>query len=156
MDPCRSLMRPALEIELCTAREQVRAARALRDPPAADERERAERGVSIRDEPTGNRTVIAQMSALTVAVFEALLDAEVRNAPADASGLRPELVLHRRMGETWKDGGETTLANLISLCTHHHTFIHERLAAWLRTASHNRQGSLTICLHNNGKPQDGQ
>jgi hypothetical protein len=187
---CAHWLAELLDIELCTAREQVRVARALRnvpevrtrfasgslsyakvrqltrvataenegellslaerhpagelaralaawqrqhDPAAAAERQREERGLSIRDEPTGNRTVVAQLSASTIARFEALLDAEVRDAPAGASrpgvslrhqradafarliermatrgasagasgtGLRPELVLHRRMGET--------------------------------------------------------
>lgn len=294
---CAHWLASLLDIELSTAREQVRTARALRhlpevrdkfasgalsyakvrqltrvatvdnerdllpiaqrvpagelaralaawqqrhDPDRARTRQLAERGVSFRDEPTGNRTVIAQLSAATVGVLEALLDAEVAHAPADASAAkaplrhrradafarlidrmaaggapagassgteamrswRPELVLHRRLGETsmsdgtilptpvarqfscdsdlrvmthlpdgspadvgrryrivpprlrtlvlerdsyqcrfpacharhhlevhhlvhWEDGGETTLANLVTLCGHHHRFVHE-------------------------------
>lgn len=189
---CAHWLAELLDIELCTAREQVRTARALRglprvreafeagglsyakvrqltrvatpenehealviaerhpagelaralaawqrrtDPDAAAARQRQERGLSIRDEPTGNRTVIAQLPAATVAVFEALLEAEMVHAPAGASepratlrhrradafarliermaagapagasgaaarAWRPELVLHRRVGET--------------------------------------------------------
>lgn len=191
---CAHWLAANLDIELSTAREQVRVARALRslpettarfeagdlsyakvrqltrvadadsevellglaakhpagqlarvlarwlerkDPEAAEERRRGERGVSFRDEPNGNRTVIAQLPAAAAAVLQALVDAEVANAPAGASEkgaplrhrradafvrlidrlaglagsdapagasgkgqLRPELVLHRRLGET--------------------------------------------------------
>jgi hypothetical protein len=65
------------------------------DPRAADERQRAERGVSFRDEPTGNRTASIQLSADVIATLEFLVDAEVASAPADAFDRRAPL-RHRR------------------------------------------------------------
>jgi hypothetical protein len=104
-----------------------------RDPESAKRRRHEERGLSFRDEPTGNRTAIVQLSADQIAVLEALVDFEVLHAPAGASAarsrlrhkradafgrliarlaggdasagasggrLRPELILHRRVGDT--------------------------------------------------------
>jgi hypothetical protein len=104
-----------------------------KDPEAAARRRHEERGLSFRDEPTGNRTAVVQLSADQIAMLQALVDFEVTNAPAGASEprsslrhkradafgrlieqlaagnapagassgrLRPELVIHRRVGET--------------------------------------------------------
>jgi hypothetical protein len=189
---CAHWLASLLDVELCTAREQVRTAKALRelpetsrrlqagalsyakvrqltrvataaneqellaiadrhpagqlahalgawqrrnDPETADRRAHEERGVSVRNEPTGNWTMVVQLQAATIAVLEAMIDAERMYAPAGATSrgatlrhqradalerlvrvwatgdapagasatlgrLRPELVLHRRIGET--------------------------------------------------------
>jgi hypothetical protein len=108
------------------------------EPQAAAARQHEQRSVSFRDEPTGNRVVVAQLPTSVAATLEALVDVEVKHAPADASEphaslrqqradalarlvdrlasgvacegaartrMRPELVLHRRVGETQLSDG---------------------------------------------------
>jgi hypothetical protein len=119
-----------------------------REPDRARKRQHDERGLSFRDEPTGNRTAIIQLSAQQIAMLEALVDFEVLHEPAGASPprsplrhkradafgrlierlatgdnasadasrtLRPELILHRRVGETRLQDG-TLLPEPVARC----------------------------------------
>src|SRR5689334_24630764 len=40
-------------------------------------------------------------------------------------GCANRVFLEGRHIEHWADGGQTRLSNLISLCSHHHRFVHE-------------------------------
>ncbi len=76
---------PAGLLATALARWQVR-----EDPEGAAVRQQEDRGLSIRTEPTGNRTISVQLPPDQAALVELVVDAEVRDAPADA--LRTELV----------------------------------------------------------------
>jgi len=41
------------------------------------------------------------------------------------SGLRKRLFIEGHHIEHWASGGETSLDNLVGLCSHHHRFVHE-------------------------------
>ena len=61
------------------------------DPKAAARRRHEERGLSFRDDPAGNRSVIARLPVVSAATLEALVDFEVNNAPVGASDARATL-----------------------------------------------------------------
>jgi hypothetical protein len=53
----------------------------------------------------------------------------------------------------WEQGGTTDLANLLPVCAHHHTHIHEH--RWAITLGPNRELTLTLpdgTIHNTGPP----
>ncbi|WP_334143739.1 HNH endonuclease [Rhabdothermincola sp.] len=56
------------------------------EPDRARERKWAERGLWFRDEPNGNRTLIAQLPAEQVTMLETLVDAEVLSGATNTSG----------------------------------------------------------------------
>ena len=53
----------------------------------------------------------------------------------------------------WRNGGRTDLDNLLPICTHHHTKVHD--AGWNLTLGPNRELTITLpdgTIHNTGPP----
>jgi hypothetical protein len=53
----------------------------------------------------------------------------------------------------WRHGGRTDLSNLLPLCPHHHSLVHD--AGWVITLGPNRELALTLpdgSIHNTGPP----
>ncbi len=53
----------------------------------------------------------------------------------------------------WRNGGRTNLTNLLPICTHHHTKIHD--ADWIVSLGPNRELTVRFpdgIIHNTGPP----
>jgi hypothetical protein len=82
------------------------------------------KAVVITENENGEPLSIGRKTRIVPAAIERALRARDNNC-CTFPGCRNRRYLHSHHVEHWSNGGETSLDNLMSLCTKHHTLVHE-------------------------------